>query len=62
MMKELDDKCWMTQSKRWHLLTNKPGQESEEEEGSTMAALMRSTDEEIETNCKLVRDVIESQR
>ena len=27
-----------------------------------MAALMRSTDDEIETNCKLVRDVIESQR
>ena len=27
-----------------------------------MAALMRSTDEEIEKNCKLARDVIESQR
>ena len=27
-----------------------------------MAALMRSTDEDIEINCKLVRDVIESQR
>ena len=27
-----------------------------------MAALMRSTDEEIKTNSKLVRDVIESQR
>ena len=27
-----------------------------------MVALMRNTDEEIETNCKLVRDVIESQK
>ena len=27
-----------------------------------MVSLMRNTDEEIETNCKLVRDVIESQR
>ena len=53
-----------TQSKRWHLLTNnQPGQKiSEEEKVSAMAALMRSTDEEIEKNCKLVRDVIESQR
>ena len=33
--------------------------ESEEEGDSAMAALMRSTDEEIETNCKLIRDVIE---
>ena len=23
----LSDRCWDTQSKRWHLLTNKPGQE-----------------------------------
>ena len=35
---------------------------NKEEEGSAMAALMRNTDEEIETNCKLIRDVIESQR
>ena len=64
MAKDLSDKCWKTQSKRWHLLTNNPGQESEseEEEDSVMAALMRSTDEEIKTNCKLVRDDIESQR
>ena len=27
-----------------------------------MAALMRSTDEEIESNCRLVRDVIASQK
>ena len=40
-----------------------PGQESEEnEEDSAMTALMRNTDEEIETNCKLARDVIKSQR
>ena len=39
------------------------GQESEkEEEDNAITALMRRTDEEIETNCKLVRDVIESQR
>ena len=34
-------------------------QESEEED-SAMAALMRSTDEEIEADCRLVRDVIVS--
>ena len=40
-----------------------PGQESEkEEEDSAMTALMRSTDEDIEINCKLIREVIESQR
>ena len=33
-----------------------------EEEDSAMAALMRRTDEETEKNCKLVRDVTESQR
>ena len=39
------------------------GQESEEEEeDNAMAALMRSTDEETDINCKLFRDVIESQR
>ena len=27
-----------------------------------MTALMRSTDEEIEKNCKFIRDAIESQR
>ena len=36
--------------------------ESEEEEDSAMAALMRSTDEGIETNCKLVREVIARQK
>ena len=35
--------------------------EKEEEEDNAMVALMRSTVEEIE-NCKLVRDIIESQR
>ena len=61
---ELSDSAG-TQSKRWHLLTKQQGQENEEEEkeeDSAMATLMRSTDDEIETNCKLVRDVIESQR
>ena len=40
------------------------GQENEEEEkeDSAMAALMRNTDEEIVTDCELVRDVIENQR
>ena len=33
-------------------------QKSEEEEDSVMAALMKSTDEEIEKNSKLVRDDI----
>ena len=53
-----------TQSKRDGIfLSNNPGQESEEEEkDGAMAALMRSTDEKTETICKLVRDVIESQR
>ena len=32
------------------------------EEDSAIAALMKSADEETETNSKLVRDVIESQR
>ena len=41
-----------------------PRQESEEEEeeDSAMAALMRSTDKEIEENCKLVRDFIANQK
>ena len=40
-----------------------PRQESEEEEeDSAMAALMRSTDKEIEENCKLVRDVIKDRK
>ena len=34
----------------------------EEEEDSAMAALMRSTDEEIEKNCKHVREVIARQK
>ena len=61
---ELSDKCW-NQRRGVIFLTNNPEQESEEEgekEDSAMAALMRSADEEIEINCKLVRDVIEIQR
>ena len=37
-------------------------QESEEEEDSAMAALRRSTGEEIEVNCKHVREVIARQK
>ena len=60
---------WVDDDKRsfWQVLDDtikekassypQPGQESEEEEGSTMAALMKNTDEEKEINCKLVRDV-----
>ena len=58
---ELSDKCWDT-IKEMASSYNNQEQESEEEELSTMATLMRSTDEEIEINCKLVRDAIESQR
>ena len=63
MTEELFDKCWDT-IKEVTSSYQQPGQESkeEEEEGSTMAALMRSTYEETETNCKLVRDAMESQR
>ena len=58
MTEELSDKCWDT-IKVVASSYQQPGQESgeEEEEDSAMAVLMRSTDEEIEKNCKLVRDV-----
>ena len=39
-----------------------PRQESEEEEDSAMAALMRSTDKEIEEGCGLVREVIKDRK
>ena len=56
MTKELFGKCWGT-IKVVTSSYQQPGQESEEEEeGSAMAALMRSTDEETETNCKLARE------
>ena len=60
---ELSDKRWNQRRGGIFLPTNQE-QESEEEEkeDSAMAALMRSADEEIEINCKLVRDVIEIQR
>ena len=57
---DLSDRFWMTQSRLMASSYQQPGQENEE--GSAMAALMRSTDDEIETNCRLVRDVIESQK
>ena len=49
---ELSDKCWdiikvMTSSYQ------QPGQESEEEEDSVMAALMKSTDEEYKQTANL---------
>ena len=61
MTEGISNKCWDTikeMASSYQLLR----QESEEEEDSAMAALMRSTYEEIETNCRLVRDVIASQK
>ena len=43
-------------------LPRQESEEEEEEEDSAMAALMRSTGEEIEENCKLVRDVTANQK
>ena len=43
-------------------LPNNKDKKVKKEEDSTMAALMRSTDEETEINSKFVRDVTESQR
>ena len=51
---------WHNQRDDIFVLTNQV-QEIKEED-STMAALMRSTNKETEKNCKLVRNVIESQR
>ena len=57
MTEELSDKCWDTINVMASSY-QQPGQESgEKEEDSVMAALLRSTDEEIEKNCKLVRNV-----
>ena len=62
MTEEVSNKCWDT-IKEMESSYQLPRQESEEEkEDSAMAALMRSTGEEIETNCRLVRDVIASQK
>ena len=61
---ELSDKCWDTikeMASSYQTIRNKRVKK-EEEEDSAMAVLMRSTDEEIEKNCKLARDVTESQR
>ena len=61
MTEGTSNKCWDTikeMTSSYQLLR----QESEEEEDSAMAALMRSTGEEIEANCRLVRDVIASQK
>ena len=62
MTEGISNKCWDT-IKEMASSYQLPGLDNEEEEeDSAMAALMRSTDEEIEANCKLVRDVIESQK
>ena len=59
---ELSSRCWDTIKSDGIFLPNKSEQKSDEEEDSAMAAFMKSTDEETETNCRLVRDVIESQK
>ena len=61
MAEGISNKCWDT-IKEMASSYQLPGQESEEEEGSAMAALMRSTDKEIEESCRLVRDVIARQK
>ena len=61
MTEGISNKCWDT-IKEMVSSYQLTGQESEEEENCAMAALMRSTDEEIEANCKLVRGVIASQK
>ena len=61
MTEEISNKCWDT-IKEMSSSYQLTGLESEEEEDSAMASLMRSTGEEIEKNCKLVRDVIASQK
>ena len=61
MTEGISNKCWDTikeMASSYQLLR----QESEEEEDSAMAALMRSTDEEIEANCRQVREVIARQK
>ena len=60
MTEEISNKCWDT-IKEMASSYQLPRQESEEED-SVMAALMRSTGEEIEENCRLVRGVIASQK
>ena len=59
MTEVLADKCWNTIKEM--VSSYQPEQESEDEDGA-MTALMRSTDVEIEKNCKVVRNAIESQR
>ena len=63
MTERISNMCWDT-IKEMTSFYQLPGQESEEEEeeGSAMATLMRSTGEKIEPNCSLVRDVIASQK
>ena len=61
MTEGTSNKCWDTikeMASSYQLLR----QESEEEEDSAMAALMRNTGEEIEADCRVVRDVTASQK
>ena len=62
MIEEISNKCWGT-TKEMASSYQLPRQESEEEEeDSAMAALMRSTDKEIEESCGLVREVIKDRK
>ena len=62
MTEGISNKCWDTTKEMAssYLLLRQESEEEEEE--SAMAALMRSTDEEIEKSCKLVRDVIKDRK
>ena len=65
MIEGIYNKCWDTikEMASSYQPTGQESEEEEEEEGdSAMTALMRSTGEETEPNCRLVRDVIESQK
>ena len=55
----LADRCWNTIKE---MASSYQQEQESEDEDSAMAALTRSTGEEIEKNCKLVRNAIESQR
>ena len=59
---ELSDKCWNIIKEMASSYQQTRTRVVDDDEDSAMAALMRSTDEEIETNCKLVREVTEIQR
>ena len=61
MTEELSDKCWRNNQRDGIFLPNNQDKKVKRRRKRVCnAALMRSTDEEI--NCKLIKDVIESQR